>query len=1343
MKGDTDSTGVDGGDYGESAGITQSASGTGIGTLQNMLKKVSQSPFHNQYKPLVSSSDSSFSPVNDSPNTKDNELLRTAAATNVTDSHKLHLTQNGFKTEYLPPPVAQNGVQEQLLVSPQNGVNRGLARMNTFNTLHLESGNKGHAVKDSGMQRSEEVNAIFADPVKFQSTPLDPHPRIQTVVNGVNYMQEPFQTSTVDHSKSANGYFHDVTLNSPDLFKANSPQTQNLSNTFGSKNSDLFKGEVEDLFQTAKEEDLFKGASETEVNRFENSSSVFINPFKSSLNKDDDVFQSPQSTLPDLFYSAKANKAELFQAVSTKSEDLFQIKENQQGTSVSKENLNIFSSSSTNSVDPFPSPLKRDLFQDLSSLDDPFGSSPFNPDDPFQDVSSRTPDAFQLLPSNTCKKEIFSATPSKANYSTLSLNSPSEMKFDIQSSPDALKATRLESAPATPSESFNGHYDIVLTTPQGTKHDILQPTPFTRARNLGISPNHTPPEMSHVSTFKRPPKPLPRIRPPRAGKPSRPEKPPKPEESPIPDKLIEPEPPVPNTSPKPAFRQLPRPVTSLKPKIQVDPDPENYVVFEDILLTGQERCVEDWPEDSPEIKPDFKPSGKFRLRRESLKVKANSEEESSEDFDGSGSQRKKKDKKFRRSLLSVRGLKNKFPDDTKEGRRRSHSYSHKSAKEYFLKMPTSAGANEDEEQYVMDYKKKSPKTKVNSLLRRSSTHSSVPEEKLMNGDFSQESKQGKVLDESTFEVEEGDTTHEKAKSHGFKEMKKMKIKFVPQRGFTITVKKSDEPKGAYGYTPRKGLKEKEKSEDEDFSAYGYIPHKKSQDNVSEDVEEMKACSPQSTTKAAFMDGYLQKRHSFSPRLNGDVEAFGVEDCKPKPTKMKLLLGRQSSKEDELDEKSSWKKRSSISAEELEDEINKMEDCKPKISKLKGPVPLPRKFKSSYDATKQNELVGFSHHTPQHASNDEFEDEITGKDFMSPGEISDDIEDELENDNPKKFSKIKGLKHFKAKSKAMYLEDEDPPGATSSDYLSEAAMAEWLAAQKDEQAIAGMEDEDEDGDTDSLMEWWYTVEQWDEVPPEEEENAMKDDSKSFTILADKVHRGLRVFNKVFTERAEVLWQSIIILHAIAEDISNFHNKARIAGITGGTTTAVGGVTAIAGLALAPFTLGVSLVITAVGVGVATAGGITSASAAISDNVNNTHDRKKVETVLQDYEAHLLTIGKILHFINQGLYKLRGHPFLRSGTQHYSEDWEIRRAVQMISLADSSVMEATEVTDAALASVRALFKDIDQYFIKDSRELKKGCKKEMVAQVRELANVLHEAVMELNTIREQLQDAAGDM
>jgi len=134
---------------------------------------------------------------------------------------------------------------------------------------------------------------------------------------------------------------------------------------------------------------------------------------------------------------------------------------------------------------------------------------------------------------------------------------------------------------------------------------------------------------------------------------------------------------------------------------------------------------------------------------------------------------------------------------------------------------------------------------------------------------------------------------------------------------------------------------------------------------------------------------------------------------------------------------------------------------------------------------------------------------------------------------------------------------------------------------------------------------------------------------------------------------------------------------------------------------------------------------------------------VEAVLKEYEGHLLDIGKILHFANRGLFKLRGHPFLRSGTQHYSEDWEVRMAVQMIGLVDSPVMRATGLTDTAVSSLQGLFKGMDKYFTKDTRELKKGCKKEIVAQIREVANVLNDSIVELNSIREDLQDATGSM
>ncbi|XP_077594054.1 uncharacterized protein LOC144210955 [Stigmatopora nigra] len=106
------------------------------------------------------------------------------------------------------------------------------------------------------------------------------------------------------------------------------------------------------------------------------------------------------------------------------------------------------------------------------------------------------------------------------------------------------------------------------------------------------------------------------------------------------------------------------------------------------------------------------------------------------------------------------------------------------------------------------------------------------------------------------------------------------------------------------------------------------------------------------------------------------------------------------------------------------------------------------------------------------------------------------------------------------------------------------------------------------------------EQWEELSSNEESKE-QDDSRSFATLPNKVNRGLPVFNKVFTGRAEVLWQHVVKLHALAGHLATFHQKAKVAGVT-----------AIAGLALAPFTFGASLI--------ATAGGIRSASASISDN-----------------------------------------------------------------------------------------------------------------------------------------------
>ncbi|XP_043954306.1 uncharacterized protein si:cabz01007807.1 isoform X2 [Gambusia affinis] len=946
---------------------------------------------------------------------------------------------------------------------------------------------------------------------------------------------------------------------------------------------------------------------------------------------------SNKAAAPNLFYKTLASEADLF---SRSSEELFHANDTQDNTPSTdydnsfKGGFDVFSSP-TNPVDPFPSLLPRNLFN-VPSLDDPFGP-----------------------------------TPSKTMSSTPLTNHPSELKLDTPVSTGLAKLTPPKVPPVVPRKPSRRPKDL-LTTPQGNKEEFLEPTSFSQASSLSSSPSISPADLTHVQTFKRPPRPLPRTRRPKAVKPPAPERPPP---TAYPTKL-EPEVPEAHTAEPEPRKPPPKPVLPHKPKkMESKPlETENFAVFEDVFLIGQERCVEDWPEDSPELDPDFKPSGTFKLRRES-KAKMESDGGSSEDPDGTFGHVKKKDRKLRMSLLSRRSSKDKYSDDAMGEKRNTLPSRRKTPKDFGSNDHISTGDEEDP--YSLDYKKKSTKTKVNHVFRRASIGSSTYDDKHKNEDSLQHPKDGdhkksskrkntivrRQSADSVLDEDDGEKG-----GHRQRRNSKVKVKFVPQRGFAISLEK--EPKGAHGYTSRKGSKDKSV---EDSGAHGYTPRDKLQDDDFEDLAEMEALSLHSTN-AAIMHDKQQKSHRYSPSLQGD------------------------------------------------DDVELSKERKHKKSKHK--IHLPHKSKASYALNEGST-----------------DDEITEKDRKSHEEEEDEDPDEIETLKLKKPSKFKVPKKHNHKNKKA----KNQPGAPSDEHLSEAAKAAWQAAQMDEQAAAGEEEgEEEDGDTDSLLEWWYTVEKWDELPSDEEDAAVKEDeSKSFAILAEKVERGLRLFNKVFTEQAEVLWESIISLHALADDINEFHHKAKIAGISGGTTTAVGTVAAITGLALAPLTFGASLVITAVGVGVATAGGITSASAAISDNVHNKNDRKKIEGVLQEYEERMLEISNILHFINQGLRRLRGHPFLRSGTQHYSQDWEIRKAVQMISIVDSPVMRATEITDDAVGSLQGLFKGMDTYFVNETRELKKGCKKEIVAVIRQVANVLNDCIMELNAIRENVQEATGQM
>lgn len=132
-------------------------------------------------------------------------------------------------------------------------------------------------------------------------------------------------------------------------------------------------------------------------------------------------------------------------------------------------------------------------------------------------------------------------------------------------------------------------------------------------------------------------------------------------------------------------------------------------------------------------------------------------------------------------------------------------------------------------------------------------------------------------------------------------------------------------------------------------------------------------------------------------------------------------------------------------------------------------------------------------------------------------------------------------------------------------------------------------------------------------------------------ADRVYMAARLFVQLFNQRGASLQQRILELLALADSADNFHKRTVMAAVGGGVASVCGSVATITGLILAPVTFGASIIVTAVGIGVATAGSIASATANITDTVHSKTDRKNMEKMILGYQEEIKDIRECLEFV----------------------------------------------------------------------------------------------------------------
>ncbi|XP_056598547.1 apolipoprotein L3 [Triplophysa dalaica] len=322
--------------------------------------------------------------------------------------------------------------------------------------------------------------------------------------------------------------------------------------------------------------------------------------------------------------------------------------------------------------------------------------------------------------------------------------------------------------------------------------------------------------------------------------------------------------------------------------------------------------------------------------------------------------------------------------------------------------------------------------------------------------------------------------------------------------------------------------------------------------------------------------------------------------------------------------------------------------------------------------------------------------------------------------------------------------------TTGECTFEVMPVEIAAYPTDEKPIEMDEDDD-------LIDWWKTVEGWSEW--NEAAHFQKDDL-AVEAAADRVFMAARLFVSLFNQRGASLQRRVVELLALADTADSFHKKTVSAAVGGGVACVAGGIATITGLILAPFTFGTSTIVTAVGISVATAGSITSATANITDAVQSKMDRKKVEKMIQDYQNEIDDIKDCLEFMQEGINTLQEWNFkeyfeslansrLQRNIKHVVKEGgragkalminteKLIGTVKVLGVAGGAA-QAAKAISITTGVVSALFLALDVFFLaKDSNELRKGAKTKFASKIREVCRELQHGLLELNKVKTQLQ------
>ncbi|XP_077083334.1 uncharacterized protein LOC143736519 [Siphateles boraxobius] len=184
--------------------------------------------------------------------------------------------------------------------------------------------------------------------------------------------------------------------------------------------------------------------------------------------------------------------------------------------------------------------------------------------------------------------------------------------------------------------------------------------------------------------------------------------------------------------------------------------------------------------------------------------------------------------------------------------------------------------------------------------------------------------------------------------------------------------------------------------------------------------------------------------------------------------------------------------------------------------------------------------------------------------------------------------------------------------------------------------------------------------------------------SFRNLNLELKRNIEELKSEFDRNHQTFTDKVKELDDATDHLEAVHRNTTVGSLVGSSIGAAGGVATIAGLCLAPFTLGASLALT-VGAVAGVTGGVTGGASNITNTVKQKTLRQNIEKIINDFKATIKPMVKLMETI----YNITEDIELEKTLNKLDIQRSARGAVDMLKMAGGAAVADIGITCAEAA------------------------------------------------------------